>query len=90
MYKEVHAMKRLKKLYPELKLNPSGYTGDLPISPDNELMVDPEKQCKHWLILNLRTGFMSRADKAPISLDEKLKIIEVSEDLKNVMEGVEA
>lgn len=88
MFEEEKALKELKGTYPDLKINPSKSTADYHLAEFTQVTIDPVKPCQDWLVIDLKGGNIYRAKDANISIDEKLQLLEIAEDLELIKPGV--
>ncbi|MDM7919801.1 MAG: hypothetical protein QUS12_11625, partial [Methanosarcina sp.] len=72
MFEEFLSLQKLLEDYPELEFYPSGYTAKLQLSPTVEVIIDPQKDCKEWIAVDLFKGVISPAIQSTISTEERL------------------
>jgi|CZCB01.1.fsa_nt_gi hypothetical protein len=84
MFEEEKALKELKGLHPDINISPSKATAKIKLSENTEVHIDPSVPCQDWLVIDLKGGNIYRAKDANISIEERLQLLELSEDLERV------
>lgn len=90
MFEEEKALKELKKDYPDLQINPSGYTAKLKIAEFTEIVIDTEKHPQKWLVIDLKNGVVSESKTSNMTRDERLFILNLADDVARVCSEVAA
>ncbi len=84
MFEEIKALQLLKAIYPEVDIYPSGFSARLKITDYAEVIIDPQKPCQTWISVDLNKGIVVPVKDAALSIENKLFIIELDDDLKRI------